>query len=300
MNEIQTTDNANASLSLFDPAHYSTIVQVAEMMAVTNLTPETLRGTRSGQTFTPFPIAEIKANCFMVTEQAMRWGLSPTACAQHASIVRGKLMWEGKLVAAVLEQLTSVRLSYTYTGAGVSRMVTVSGRFADETEERTVTGTVKDWKTSQWTETNYDQRLAYRGAREWSRRHAPAAMLGITTSDEELKKPDSRDVTPLREEFIDPTKLLEIEATPEPEPIKEAKKPEKATPPVNSAKVTIMGYQAEDNLHIVKLEAGGKVIEAKTSDKTIGSLAEFNIGEAANAGLQQTTKGVKLTSLEVL
>lgn len=295
--EIQTQET---TLSLFDPAHYSTIVQVAGMMAATNLTPETLRGTRSGQTFTPFPLEEIKANCFMVTEQAMRWGLSPTACAQHASIVRGKLMWEGKLVAAVLEQLTNVRLTYTYTGSGVNRMVTVSGRFWDETEDRTVTGLVKDWKTSQWTETNYDQRLAYRGAREWSRRHAPAAMLGITTSDEELKNPDSRNATPLRKEFIDPTKLPEIETTPKLEPIKEEAKEGRVTPPINAVKVTITKYRDENDLHIVTLEAGGKLIEAKTSDKTIGSLAEYNIGEEANVGLQQTTKGVKLTSLEVL
>ncbi len=294
--ELQTQQQ-DSSLSLFDPSHYSTIVEVANMMAATSLTPETLRGTRSGQTFTPFPIEEIKANCFMVTEQAMRWGLSPTACAQHASIVRGKLMWEGKLVAAVLEQLTGVRLTYSYDGTGVNRTVTVSGRFADETGDRVVTGTVKDWKTSQWTETNYDQRLAYRGAREWSRRHAPAAMLGITTSDEELKKPDSRNVTPLRENAIDPTKLPTIEDVPTPDPIKEEKK---SAPPINTVKVTITNYELLDNLHTVTLTAGGKTTEAKTSDATIGSLAEFNVGQEANVGLQQTSKGIKLTSLEVL
>ena len=297
--ELQTQQQDD-SLSLFDPSHYATIVEIASMMASTNLTPETLRGTRSGQKFTPFPIEEIKANCFMVTEQAMRWGLSPTACAQHASIVRGKLMWEGKLVAAVLEQLTGVKLTYTYTGSGVNRMVTVSGSFASETEERTVAGTVKDWKTSQWTETNYDQRLAYRGAREWSRRHAPAAMLGITTSDEELKKPESRNVTPVRENAIDPTKLPEIETVPTPDPIKAEAKHEKATPPVNTVRVAIAGYELEDGLHVVTLEAGDKVTEARTSDDTIGSLAEFNVGGEANVGLQQTSKGIKLTSLEVL
>ncbi len=195
--ELQT-QTPNTGLSLFDSNHYATIIDVANMMAATNLTPETLRGTRSGQKFTPFPLDEIKANCFMVAEQAMRWGLSPTGCAQHASIVRGKLMWEGQLVAAVLENSTGVRLKYTYSGSGLDRKVIVSGRFADETEDRTVEGTVKGWKTSQWMEDNYDQRLAYRGDREWCRRHSPASMLGIRTNDEELPQQAERNMTLLR------------------------------------------------------------------------------------------------------
>jgi hypothetical protein len=298
--ELQTQVQ-DGSLSLFDANHYGTITNIASMMAATNTTPETLRGVRDRQTFTAFPIEEIKANCFMVVEQAMRWGLSPFACAQHASIVRGKLMWEGKLVAAVLDQLTGVRLKYDYSGAGVNRKVTVSGKFADETEVRTVTGLVKDWKTSQWTETNYDQRLAYRGAREWSRRHAPSAMLGITTSDEELKRPDARNITPLREDFVDPTKLIEPkEAEPVVEETKPEPKEEKQAPAINEVESTITDYREEDGLHVVTLESGGHSITAKTSDDEIGGLAEFNKGSKVIAGLQDTKNGTKLASITIL
>jgi hypothetical protein len=299
--ELQT-QTVNAGLSLFDSNHYATIIDVANMMAATNLTPETLRGTRSGQKFTPFPLDEIKANCFMVAEQAMRWGLSPTGCAQHASIVRGKLMWEGKLVAAVLDQLTGVKLKYDYTGSGVNRKVTVSGKFADETEIREVTGLVKDWKTSQWTETNYDQRLAYRGAREWSRRHAPSAMLGITTNDEELKKPESRNVTPLREDYVDPTKFQTIEETPTVKESLTVEEPKKDAPPINEVECVIQDYTLDEEagLHIVTLTTGENTIEAKTSDMKIGGLCDFNKGGNVIAGLQQTKNGIKLTSIEIV
>ena len=111
---------------------------------------------------------------------------------------------------------------------------------------------------------------------------------------------ESRNVTPVREKAIDPTKLPEIETLPTPDPIKAESKPEKTTPPVNTVRVTIAGYELEDGLHVVTLEAGDKVTEARTSDDTIGSLAEFNVGGEANVGLQQTSKGIKLTSLEVL
>jgi hypothetical protein len=299
--ELQTQDT-NAALSLFDPKHYTTIADIANMMAATNTTPETLRGERKGQNFTPFAIEEVKANCFMVAEQAMRWGLSPFACAQHASIVRGKLMWEGKLVAAVLDQLTGVRLKYDYTGSGVNRKVTVSGKFADETEVREVTGLVKDWKTAQWTETNYDQRLAYRGAREWSRRHAPSAMLGITTSDEELKKPAARDVTPLREDFVDPTKFQAIEETPVVKESLTAEEPKKDAPPINEVECVIEDYTLDEEagLHIVTLTTGENTVEAKTSDSKIGGLCDFNKGGNVIAGLQQTKNGIKLTSIEIV
>ena len=42
-------------------------------------------------------------DCLMVVEQAMRWGMSPFAVAQATSVISGKMMYEGKLVAAAVE-----------------------------------------------------------------------------------------------------------------------------------------------------------------------------------------------------
>ena len=298
MNEIQTQQQ-ETNLSLFDPAHYSTIAEIANIMASTKMTPATLRGSGSGAQFKPFEIEEVKANCFMVTEQCMRWGISPFAGAQHASIIHGRLMWEGKLVAAMVAKSVGVRLRYEYEGTGLDRKITVIGKFPDEVEERTITGTVKDWKTSQWGTGDFDQRQAYRGSREWARRHAPDAMLGILTNDEELKKPASRDVTPLREDFIDPTKLQELPAQKEEVT---AKEPKRDVPPINEVECTIEDYTLDEEagLHIVTLTTGDKTIEAKTSDMNIGGLCDFNKGGNVIAGLQQTKNGIKLTSIEIV
>ena len=128
---------------------------------------------------------------------------------------------------------------------------------------------------------------------------------GIQDEDEakDTAAGNARNVTPLREEVIDPTKLPAIEAKVEPEPIQEPEptpEPEKKKPAINTVEVTIADYKSDSGLHIATLTTGTKTIEAKTSDDGIGSLLEFNKGEKAKVGLQQTTKGVKLTSLEIL
>ena len=70
-------------------------------------------------------------------------------------------------------------------------------------------------------------------------------------------------------------------------------------PAINTVDVTIIDYAKAGALHTVTLAAGGKTIEAKTSDNQIGGLAEFNKGKTASAGLQQTAKGVKLATLVI-
>jgi len=70
-------------------------------------------------------------------------------------------------------------------------------------------------------------------------------------------------------------------------------------PAINTVDVTIIDYAKAGALHTVTLAAGGKTIEAKTSDNEIGGLAEFNKGKTASAGLQQTAKGVKLATLVI-
>lgn len=162
---------------------FEQLQRVAQMMSRANLVPEHLRGEGK------------LSDCFLVVSQAFRWGMDPFAVAQCTYVTKGKLGYEGKLVAAVVN--TSGRLtaplSYTYSGAGKDRTVVVAGRFRGESAERTVSGTVGGWATSneQWTKAA-DQMLAYRGAREWARRHMPEAVLGVQADDEI----EAIDVTP--------------------------------------------------------------------------------------------------------
>lgn len=179
-------------VQILDTAKFEQMQRVASVMARMTIVPESLvcKRTGSGQnaTYEPLPYDAAMANCFLVVNQAVRWGMDPFAVAQCASVVHGRLMWEGKLVAAVIEQKLGIRLQYAISGTGEAMKVVVSGRFSDEAEPRTVSGTVADWKTtgnnSPWSPKNYARMLHYRGAREWARLHAPAVMLGVYTDDE--------------------------------------------------------------------------------------------------------------------
>ena len=181
----------HTGLSIFDDGTFTGIMRVAEAMAASPLVPESLRTEKKGGQITALSPAQVKANCFLVTEQAQRWGISPFAAIACASNIYGRLMWEGKLVAGVLEAKLGVRLNYEYSGQGDSMAVVVTGTLPGEDSPRTVTGKVGDWKTDQWKSSAYEQRLAYRGAREWARRHAPSIMLGVVTEDE-IEEPQMR------------------------------------------------------------------------------------------------------------
>lgn len=126
-------------------------------------------------------------DCLMVIEQAMRWGMSPFAVAQSTSVIQGKLMFEGKLVAAAVHAsgVMKGRLSYDYEGDGDKRTICVSGTLAGEAVPRTLTVAIKDARTSNkmW-QVQPDQQLAYFGARAWARRHVPEVMLGVYSPEE--------------------------------------------------------------------------------------------------------------------
>jgi len=188
-NQLAERPQQQTGLSIFDSGTFEQMGMIASKLASSSLIPESLRANKQGD----LPAEQVAANCFRIVEQAQRWGMSPFAVIDCASVVHGKLMWEGKLVAAALEATMGIRLNYTYTGDGLNRKVVVSGKFPDENEARTVDGTVKDWKSDQWKSTSYDQRLAYRGAREWARRHAPGVILGVYSPDE-FDESDLREV----------------------------------------------------------------------------------------------------------
>lgn len=148
-------------------------VKLAEIMATAKLVPTHLQKS--------------PADCLLVIEQAIRWGMSPFAVAQATSIISGKLMFEGKLVAAAIQGSGVINgsLNYSYQGTGDQRQITVSGTLRGESEPRTITAKLIDVKTKneQWTKAP-DQMLSYMGARIWARRHAPSVMLGVYAPDE--------------------------------------------------------------------------------------------------------------------
>jgi len=170
-----------SKIPVLDTAMFDHMTRIAKLMASSSLVPQHLN--------TNMPEGEAIANCFLVTNQAVRWNMDPFAVAQHTYVYKGKLGYEGKLIAAVINTHPSIikRLNYKYEGAvgTANRKVTVTARLSSDDEDRSISGTVAEWKTGndQWTG-DADQILSYRGAREWARRHLPEAILGVYGDDE--------------------------------------------------------------------------------------------------------------------
>ncbi len=197
--QIQVID----PVPLMDTGRFEHLQRIASVMARGSLIPDALHmgkcyddngavvmGRDGKPLMVELPYETVLSNCFMIANQAARWGMDPFAVAQCVSVVYGRLCYEGKLVAAVIEAKLAVRLEYTYDGKpGENLGVIVSGKLPGESTVRTIKGTVADWKTSgnnsPWGRAgNYERMLAYRGAREWARRHAPGMLLGVYTDDE--------------------------------------------------------------------------------------------------------------------
>lgn len=129
------------------------------------------------------------SDCLRVVMQAAKWGMDPFAVADKTSVISGKLMYEGQLVAAVINTRANLskRLSYTFSGTGAQRLLVVAGTIRGEAEALTIDLTYSQAcainKNGQM-QKNPDQQMCYIGARIWARRHMPELMLGVTAADE--------------------------------------------------------------------------------------------------------------------
>lgn len=210
-------------IPILDTARFEHMQRIATVMANASLIPESLRTFKDdNNNIVPLAFEHVMANCFLVVNQATKWNMDPFAVAQCVSVVKGKLCYEGKLVAAVLDAKLGIELTFTYNDkAGDALGVVVSGTINGVT--KTVEGTVGGWKTSgnnsPWgSVANHKRQLAYRGSREWARLHKPALMLGAYTDDELADLQDAsranraRDVSPPPPP--PPADLMTIEAEP--------------------------------------------------------------------------------------
>lgn len=313
-------------LSIFDSGTFEAMIRIASQLALTPLLPESLRYEGKGSDRKPLPLDQVTATCFLIVEQSARWAISPFAAAACASNVHGRLMWEGKLVAGVLDNLLGVNLDYTYSGTGENMTVTVIGTLPGESKPRTVSGSVKDWKTDQWRASAYEQRLAYRGAREWTRRHKPSVLLGVVTDDEEL--PEIRNVTPAKsreipaEMQVDPfqgtaIEKLAVEEQPAPAETKATQAPaaQEDPLPANPATIPATGRQKKDpiqrdakfhslsqkdadgkTLYIVGTLITGKMVEFTTFSESLAeSLRELDKGTPIRITVTQNADGKTFT-----
>jgi hypothetical protein len=171
MNEIVKIEQPT-SMGLV-PGNMTEAMQLANLMATAKLVPAALQKS--------------PADCLLVIQQAVRWAMDPFMVAQECSVIQGKLMHSGKLVAAVVNSRGGLtqRLSFRYFGSDDMRGIEVSGQLRGEPEPRSVIVTLKEARTQNkvW-QTQPDQQLMYHGTRVWARRHTPELMLGVWSPEE--------------------------------------------------------------------------------------------------------------------
>lgn len=206
--------------TLLDKETFQQIAEIASMMASSSLIPESLSHEGSGDKKKRLPPETVRANCFLVANQAIKWKSDPFAVAQCCSVVHGRLMFEGKLVAAVIESMLGFKLVHAYGKWDQSKECCVVGEDANGDNlairigeghfengvavfgNRFVDGNVGAWKTtgtnSPWRPGRNRSMLIYRGTREFVRIFEPGVMLGVIAEDEYDPAFNARDITPVQ------------------------------------------------------------------------------------------------------
>lgn len=214
----RTIMNTEDAVPLLDTARFEHMQRIATVMARSSLVPDALIKDMSvkEQDKPRLDETRVMANCFLVVNQAVRWGLDPFAVAQSVAVVHGKLCYEGKLVAAVIDAKLGIKLKHYFTGEGDQMRIYLSDAALTDTQiaglkpnirypgTRILDGSVADWKTSgnnsPWSPKNYARMLVYRGSRDWTRIYEPALMLGVYTPDEmdDFRADNAKDITPAK------------------------------------------------------------------------------------------------------
>ena len=169
---IAPYEGKSAEMMYMSTSGFELIQRWGKMLSASAMVPEHLQGQ--------------PADCALIVSQAMQWGLNPLIVAQSSYTARGKVGYEGKLIAALVNRGLSHKLNYKFAGSGKDLRVIVSGRMKNEDEDRTVEGSWSDWSNERnpaW-KTMPKQMMVYRGAREWARRHNPGVISGIMSIDE--------------------------------------------------------------------------------------------------------------------
>lgn len=195
---------------MLDTARFEQCYRIARAMASASLLPAHLTHGSNKQ---PLPEAMIVGNCFRLVNQALRWQMDPFALPDETYVVSGKLGYQGKLVAAVINSRAGLKrpLGTIYNGGKGDDLAAVvfgsreeipkeawpllkrlaageDGNLYTDLQELGVLCiriSVGQAKTSQqmWTK-DPQQKLFYSGATKWARRHAPEIILGVLTDDD--------------------------------------------------------------------------------------------------------------------
>lgn len=196
--EIRVVEDDGLNACLMDTARFEHLQRIATVMSQCALLPDHLLGrVKKGEKTEWFSEKEVFGNCFLIVNQALRWGFDPWAVAGETYVVSGKLGFQGKLIASLINTRARLksRLRYDFNnGKGDDLEITVSGTFEGEDEVRSVTVNVGQAKTTtneMWRK-DPEQKLVYSGSIKWARRHCPEIILGVFTDDDLDRMRDSQ------------------------------------------------------------------------------------------------------------
>lgn len=196
--QIQRVENVQPML---DSDRFEHFQRASRALMNSSILNPSIRGNSPEQCF---------SNLMLVFDLSDRWKLPAISIAQGISIVHDKVVYEGKLIAAMLDASLGVTLYPWWQGerGALDYRIFISDvPWDDLTDEqladlrpgaqirgrRIVDGSVGEWRTFQrdgrtpnpaWTGAATQNQTLYRGSREWARRFEPAQMLGVYGDDE--------------------------------------------------------------------------------------------------------------------
>lgn len=108
---------ATSEVAVWDTASFEHMKRVAVVLSQSGLVPETIsHGEWQDETGKAMKgylgDAIVGARCTLICNQARLWGADPLNVLQCTSLINGRLMYEGKLIAAVVASMTGVKLRY--------------------------------------------------------------------------------------------------------------------------------------------------------------------------------------------
>lgn len=211
-----------SSIPIFDTGDFEHMQRVAKALSMASVIPDHLRAKPYFMGKNGLAPAELKqvraelgeaewarawaeadarttANCFLVVNQARNWNMDPVAVAMASYVVGGKIAYEGKLVAALVNTRAKLvqKLWYTFAGEKQDLTITVHGTREGESDDRAVTVRVGDAATDKdiWKK-DPEQKLVYTGSIKWARRWVPEVVLGVTTDDDLEVIEREKNITP--------------------------------------------------------------------------------------------------------
>ncbi len=198
---VRVVEDDSELASLLDTARFEHMHRIAEAMALGSFIPEHIRSKDHRVTV---------GNCFRVVNQAIRWGMDPWSVIDETYVVKGKLGYQGKLVAAVINARAGIpgglKAVYNAKAGDDFAIVVYTSVFplgADglaslqayaDSEDRRALGeltalgilavrlSVGQGRTdNQMWKKDPEQKLFYSAATKWARRHRPEIILGVLT-----------------------------------------------------------------------------------------------------------------------